>query len=145
MKNHEKTWFIIKIHIKILLGGLLTDMKKEMISHKIPSKKIYITGIPISLRFSNKFNKDEIFKEFDLDKNKRTVLFFAGGEFGLGRNTTFMTLKAIIRLFKDTQVVAISGKNQKMNLKFQKIYLILLHLFKTKFIKQQLNIIENSE
>ena len=98
-----------------------SDMKKEMISHKIPSKKIYITGIPISLRFSNKFNKDEIFKEFDLDKNKRTVLFFAGGEFGLGRNTTFMTLKAIIRLFKDTQVVAISGKNQKMNLKFQKL------------------------
>ena len=96
-------------------------MKKEMISHKIPSKKIYITGIPISLRFSNKFNKDEIFKEFDLDKNKRTVLFFAGGEFGLGRNTTFMTLKAIIRLFKDTQVVAISGKNPKMNLKFQKL------------------------
>ena len=45
-----------------------SDMKKEMISHKIPSKKIYITGIPISLRFSNKFNKDEIFKEFDLDK-----------------------------------------------------------------------------
>ena len=98
-----------------------SDMKKEMILNKIPARKIYITGIPVSSRFSNKFNKDEIFKEFNLDKTKRTVLFFAGGEFGLGRNTTFMTLKAIIRLFKDTQVVAISGKNQKMKLKFQKL------------------------
>ena len=32
-----------------------------------------------------------------------------------------MTLKAIIRLFKDTQVIAISGKNQRMKLKFQKL------------------------
>ena len=98
-----------------------SDMKKEMILNKIPAKKIHITGIPVSSRFSSKFNKDEIFKEFNLDKNKRTVLFFAGGEFGLGRNTTFMTLKAIIRLFKDTQVIAISGKNQRMKLKFQKL------------------------
>lgn len=98
-----------------------SDMKEEMILNKIPAEKIYITGIPISSRFSNSFSKDEIFSEFGLDKNKRTVLFFAGGEFGLGRNTTIMTLKALIRLFKDTQVVAISGKNHKMKTKFEEL------------------------
>ena len=97
------------------------NMKKEMIENNIPAEKIYVTGIPISLRFSQNFNKEQIFSEFDLDKDKRTVLFFAGGEFGLGRNTTFMTLKALIRLFKDTQIIAISGKNQKMKLKFEEL------------------------
>jgi processive 1,2-diacylglycerol beta-glucosyltransferase len=32
-----------------------------------------------------------------------------------------MTLKALIRLFKDLQIVAISGKNKKMNKKFQEL------------------------
>ena len=50
-----------------------------------------------------------------------TVLFFAGGEFGLGRDTTFMTLKALIRMFKGLQVIAISGKNKKMNKKFKEL------------------------
>ena len=58
---------------------------------------------------------NEIYKHFELNPDKKTVLFFAGGEFGLGRNTTVMVLKALIRLFKDLQIVAISGKNKKMN------------------------------
>lgn len=43
------------------------------------------------------------------------------GEFGLGRDTAYMTLKAIIRLFKEFQVVAISGKNKKMNKSFNEL------------------------
>ena len=58
---------------------------------------------------------------FDLNPNNDVVLFFAGGEFGLGRNTTIIMLKALIRLFSKLQVVAISGRNQKMNEKFHKL------------------------
>ncbi len=97
------------------------NMKNDMIKRNIPSEKIHVTGIPISFRFSSDFDKTAIFNSFELNSNKTTILFFAGGEFGLGRNTTFMTLKAIIRLFKDTQVVAIAGKNKKMKKKFQKL------------------------
>ena len=97
------------------------DMKKDMIQKNIDKNKIFVTGIPVSSRFSENFDDDLIYSEFGLSKNKKTVLFFAGGEFGLGRNTTFMVLKAIIRLFKDTQVIAISGKNQKMKKKFEKL------------------------
>ena len=43
-------------------------------------------------------DKKSIYEQFELDENKETVLFFAGGEFGLGRNTTFMVLKAILLL-----------------------------------------------
>lgn len=94
------------------------NMKKEMILEGIPEGKIFCTGIPVSNRFLENFNKEEICKEFSLSPDKHTVLFFAGGEYGLGRDTTYMTLKALIRLFKDVQVVAIAGRNQRMQKKF---------------------------
>jgi processive 1,2-diacylglycerol beta-glucosyltransferase len=94
------------------------QMKLDMEEFDIPENKIFVTGIPVSNKFKENFNKDEIYKEFGLSPEKETVLFFAGGEFGLGRNTTFMTLKALERLFKTMQVVAISGKNPKMKKKF---------------------------
>ena len=43
------------------------------------------------------------------------------GEFGLGNKTTIMVFKALIRLFKNLQVVAISGRNEKMKKKLNKI------------------------
>ena len=43
------------------------------------------------------------------------------GEFGLGNKTTIMVFKALIRLFKKLQVVAISGKNEKMKKKLKKL------------------------
>ena len=66
-----------------------------------------------------KFNKDDIYNEFDLDSNKDVILFFAGGEFGLGRKRTHMIFRALIRL----------------NL-FLKI-LIMIHLKLLKILKQQ--------
>lgn len=97
------------------------QMKMDMISKGVSDQRIYVTGIPVSERFLTTYNKEEIFKEFNLAPTKETLLFFAGGEYGLGRNTTYIILKILIRLFKDLQVVAISGKNKKMNQKFQKL------------------------
>ena len=94
-------------------------MKIDMISQGVNDQKIFVTGIPVSERFLQHFDKNEICKEFELSPEKDTILFFAGGEFGLGRNTTYMILKILIRLFKDLQIIAISGKNKKMNLKFK--------------------------
>ena len=97
------------------------QMKTAMIAEGIHDEKIHVTGIPISDKFSQKFDKKEIHDFFELSPEKKTVLFFAGGEFGLGRSTTVMVLKALIRLFKDLQIVAISGRNKKMNKKFQEL------------------------
>ena len=97
------------------------QMKLDMIKCSIPEEKIHVTGIPVSKRFLEDFDKTAICKSFGLDPAKETVLFFAGGEFGLGRNTTFMTLKALERLFSKMQVVAISGKNPKMKKKFEEL------------------------
>jgi len=93
---------------------------KETISkdYGVSSDKIFVTGIPVSSRFQISYNRDEVCKDLNLDPNKKTILFFAGGEFGLGRKRTHMIFRSLIRLFKDTQVIAISGRNRKMYNKF---------------------------
>lgn len=97
------------------------SMKTDMVAEGVNDEKIYVTGIPISERFLETKSKREIYKEFELSPKKDIVLFFGGGEFGLGKNTAFMTLKAFIRLFPNLQIVAISGKNKKMHKRFEEL------------------------
>ena len=97
------------------------QMKSDLTKLEIPSSKIFVTGIPVSPRFLQKYNRDDIFDELWLDKNKFTVLFFGGGEFGLGRNSIVKILETGIRMFKDIQIIAISGKNKKMYDAFNEI------------------------
>ena len=97
------------------------QMKIDMIGKGISDQRIFVTGIPISSRFLKKYDKEKTLKELDLSPEKETILFFAGGEFGLGSNMTFLVLKVLIRLFKELQVVAISGKNKRMNKKFREL------------------------
>ena len=97
------------------------EMKISLSNEGIADFKIFVTGIPLSSRFKEKFDKEKIFEEFELDSSKTTILFFVGGEFGLGRKRTSLVFRALIRLFKNFQVVAISGKNKRMNSKLKKI------------------------
>ena len=97
------------------------QMKTDLVNLKIPKSKIFVTGIPVSTKFHQKYNKEEIFDELWLDKNKFTVLFFGGGEYGLGKNSIVKVLETGIRMFKDIQIIAISGKNKKMNSAFKEV------------------------
>lgn len=98
-----------------------SQMKLDMVGLGVNDENIFVTGIPVGDKFSKRINKQAVYDEFGLSKDRKTILFFAGGEFGLGRNTTFMTLKAIIRLFPEMQVIAIAGKNKSMYEKFNKL------------------------
>lgn len=51
-------------------------MKDAMIKKGIEASKITATGIPMSERFLEEFDKIEILKEFELQENKKTILFF---------------------------------------------------------------------
>ncbi len=97
------------------------EMKSSLSDSGIADFKIFVTGIPLSDRFKHSYDKSLIFQEFGLSSEKKTILFFAGGEFGLGRKTTSLVFRALIRLFKDCQVIALSGRNKKLNYKFNKI------------------------
>lgn len=96
-------------------------MRDELINKGISKTKVYTTGIPLSNRFLQHYNKSETLEEFGLQQNKKTILFFAGGEYGLGKNKTFEILKTFAESFPDLQIVAIAGRNKEMKEKFEEL------------------------
>lgn len=96
-------------------------MKENLISRGIKETQIKVTGIPLSNRFLAHYDKENILSEFDLEPNKRTILFFAGGEQGFGKDKVFNMLRSIIENFSNLQVIAISGKNEKMKKQFDEL------------------------
>lgn len=94
-------------------------MKKQLHNKGIPNEKIYATGIPLSNKFLLKYDKSKTLQNFGLSPNRKTVLFFGGGEFGLGKTQTFNIFKSLAECHENIQIVAISGKNQKMKKNFE--------------------------
>lgn len=116
-------------HDQWLVGHDFTDyffvahdkMKNYLIGKDIPENKIFVSGIPISNRFIKTYDKKEILKEYNLDENKKTVLFFGGGEFGLGKTKTLSIFEDFVTSKEPIQIIAISGRNPKMKEGFEKI------------------------
>ena len=109
---HEQVDFFFVAH---------DGMKKALIQKGISEDKIYATGIPLSNRFLQHYNKKEILSEFGLQEKKKTILFFGGGKMGLGKTNTIKILEILAENFKNLQIVAISGKNKDMNSHFKEI------------------------
>ena len=65
--------------------------------------------------------KHKYYKIFGLFPNKKTVLFFGGGEYGLGKTQTLKIFKSFIECHENIQLVAISGKNPKMKESFENL------------------------
>lgn len=107
-------------------------MKQQLHSKGIPNEKIFATGIPLSNKFLLKYDKSQILESFGLSSNRKTVLFFGGGEFGLGKKQTFNIFKSFVESYENIQVVAISGKNQKMKKEFEDL---VNDLNKNDFVK----------
>ena len=95
------------------------EIKYGLINNGIGANKIFVTGIPVSPAFLKSYNKLDIYKEFELDENKKTILLFGGGEYGLSSVKKFLI--GILSLKEDIQVVAIAGKNQKIQKMFKEI------------------------
>lgn len=110
--GHENSDFFFVAHNK---------MKEYLINKGVSKEKVFASGIPISNRFLEDFNKKEIFENLNLDSSKKTILFFAGGKFGLGKSRTLDIFKCLVNDFSHLQVIAISGKNKKMNDAFKQI------------------------
>lgn len=116
-------------HDQWLVGSDFTDyffvahdkMKQYLINKNIPEEKIFSTGIPISTRFTKKYDKEKLLKKFNLQPEKQTILFFGGGEYGLGKSKTFNIFENLIQANENMQVIAISGKNPEMKKEFENI------------------------
>ena len=118
-------------HDQWLVGHKFTDyffvandkMKNYLISKGIAENKVFVTGIPISNRFLKTYNKKEILDTYNLSEDKFTVLFFGGGEFGLGKTKTAEIFESFVQesLKEKIQIIAIAGKNPKMKANFEEI------------------------
>ena len=118
-------------HDQWLVGHEFTDyffvahdkMKQYLISKNINEEKVFTTGIPISEKFQEKYDKTEIIKKYNLDEKKFIILFFGGGEFGLGKTKTAQIFENFVQetLEHNIQIIAISGKNPKMKSAFEEI------------------------
>lgn len=97
------------------------NLRNYLINFGIPEEKVFATGIPLSNRFLMHYNKTDINNSFGLNHNKKTILFFGGGEFGLGREKTIKILKSFIKNSVNHQIVAIAGRNEKMKSEFDKL------------------------
>ncbi len=116
-------------HDQWLVGSDFTDyyfvahdkMKKYLIKKGISKQKVFATGIPLSSRFLQPHDKEKILKELNLKPEKKTILFFGGGEFGLGKTRTVEIFESFVSYCTDMQIIAIAGKNEKMKTAFEKI------------------------
>ena len=117
--SHDQ-WLVGYEHIDYFFVAHDT-MKKSLEQKGISKNKVFATGIPLSSRFFLHYDKDALLNDFNLSKNKFTILFFAGGRFGLGKKNTYKILEDIARYMDNVQVVAISGKNKKMYNSFNEI------------------------
>ena len=119
-------------HDQWLIGSDFTDyyfvahnkMKEYLMSKNIPEEKIFATGIPISSRFLKNYSNEEkqkILNSFNFVPAKKTILFFGGGEFGLGKAKIVEVFECLAKNFSNIQIIAISGKNEKMKAEFEKI------------------------
>ncbi len=116
-------------HDQWLVGHEYTDfffvsnheMKKELCSYGVNSSKIHVSGIPMSERFFEDFNTEEILESFELSPDKKVILFFGGGEMGLGKERTIEILRSLITTVPNYQIVVISGKNEKLKEHFDSL------------------------
>lgn len=96
------------------------EMKGDCVrEYNVPESKIVVTGIPVSDRFKETFNKQEILKDLGLNQEKTTLLFFAGGGLGLGKSEGIF--EELVNSDYDFQLIAITGKNEKQKKRFEKI------------------------
>lgn len=98
-------------------------MRQDLIdNYGVPSEKVFATGVPLSSKFSEKIDDEKTYSSYQLNPDKKTILFFGGGEFGLGKKRTVLILKSLAKHLDEYQIVAVSGRNKKMNNEFLNLY-----------------------
>lgn len=110
--GHQTTDFFFVAHDK---------MKQYLISKGIDENKVYALGIPINSRFTKDYNREEILNEFNLQNNKKTILFFGGWNSGHAQIRTLEIFKVLATYSDGYQVVAISARNMKLQEGYEQI------------------------
>lgn len=110
--NYKYIDYIFVAHNKI---------KERLMKKGIPENKIFDTGIPVSDKFLIDYDRGDILNSLDLKGNAKNVLFFGGGELGLGKNKTLDIFECLVKNFVNVQIIAVNGKNESLKNNFETI------------------------
>lgn len=83
--------------------------KRQLVSQGVEEGKINVLGIPVDEKFNTQAAKrSSLFKKFNLDENKFTVLV-ATGSFGIGPIADIVE-----ELYSDVQMLVVCARNKKL-------------------------------
>ncbi|MDP8215967.1 MAG: glycosyltransferase [Candidatus Kaelpia imicola] len=86
--------------------------KVQMVKNGIKEERVRVYGIPISPQFIKPVDRDEVFKDLDLEPGLPVVVVMGGGR-GLGRIK--QVVYSLSKAPKRFQIVAICGVNKKLH------------------------------
>lgn len=84
------------------------NIKKDLARRNIDEDKIFVTGIPISIDFVEKLDKNKIREKLNLKVDLPTVLIMGGG---LGLGNVINALEEIERVKQQLQILVVTGAN----------------------------------
>jgi len=93
-------------------------VKNEVVQKGIDKNKVYSYGIPILDNFSL-INDNKIKEKYQVNNEKMTFLFFAGGS--IGSSFTYKYLKRLLDERLDINVIFVCGKNEKLKKKIDEL------------------------
>jgi len=85
--------------------------KRILNSHKVPSQKIVISGIPVSPKFAKPFNKKDLRAKLKLNQKDPVALMISGRYNLSGYEHLFLSFKDVKQ---SLQIVALAGKNKAL-------------------------------
>ena len=88
-------------------------MKERLVSKGVLEKKIFVTGIPVSNRFLQDYDKAKILSEYSFTPDKKTLLFFGRGSDGLLKSHLTETFKSFVANCSSMQIIAVTGNNNE--------------------------------
>jgi processive 1,2-diacylglycerol beta-glucosyltransferase len=100
---------------KYMVPNIFT--KEYLIKQGISEEKIFITGIPVDLRFAEPYDKNELQKKFNLEPGRFTILLM-GSWLDIGIDTLFESLN---KLSLPIQIIAVSGKNKTLQERLERL------------------------
>ena len=118
-----------KSHDQWLIGADYTDfffvsnteMQRELVEKNIDENKIIVTGIPIRETFLLPHDRKKILDELNFVEGKKIVLFFGGGELGIGKEITLTVFKCLLEKCPNIQIIAVSGRNETLKKKLESL------------------------
>jgi processive 1,2-diacylglycerol beta-glucosyltransferase len=94
------------------------EAKQTLIKEGVDADKISIFGIPISIKFMESSDREEIAKKFGFFSRLKAVLVMGGG---LGIGPIEKIIPNLNQLSDDFQIIGVCGKNRTLYRKLQRI------------------------